>query len=185
MVKNETCQRRGKLTPTATPAAAVATATATIVATTIAATAATAFVATAAATTISAATAFVATAAATFVAATAATFVATTTTATSAWFTCLSRVDSQRTALVVLVIQCGNSCISTRYFAHRNKCKPTWAACFTVGYDFDSFNGAVGAEEVGNLIFSSGEGQIAHIDIHNSNCNKKRCYVNTPKANSE
>jgi hypothetical protein len=34
----------------------------------------------------------------------------------------------------------------------------------------------VGAEEVGNFFLSGGEGQVAHIDIHNSNFSKKTLF---------
>ena len=159
----EECCRAGEResTPVATTAAAVAAATATI--TTVAAATAT----------VSAA--FVATAA-TFVAAAATTFVAAAATTASAGFASFCCVDTQGTALVVLVIQCGNRRIGSRHFAHGNKCKTTRAARFTIGDDFHAFHRTVGTEELGDLIFSSGEGQIAHIDIHNCNCNKKTLF---------
>ena len=164
---------------TTTTVATAATATITTVAAAATATVTTAFVAATAAATFVAAAAtatFVAATAATFVAAAATTFVASAATATSAGFAGFRCVDAQGTALVVLVIQSGNRRIGSRHFAHGNKCKTTRAARFTIGDDFHAFHRTVGTEELGDLIFSGGEGQIAHIDIHNCNCNKKTLF---------
>jgi hypothetical protein len=177
VVENISVRGRGS-TPVTTAAAVATAATATI--TTVAA----ATTATLAAAFVAAATAaFVATAAATFVAATAATlvaaattFVAAATTTAGTGLTGFRCIDAQRTALIVLVVQSGNRRIGSRHFAHRNKCKTTRAARFTIGDDFHAFHRTVGTEELGDLIFSSGEGQIAHIDIHNCNCNKNTLF---------
>jgi hypothetical protein len=170
------------LTPIAAAAAAFVAATA-AAATTITAAATAASVATAAAAFIAAATATAAAAtittatAAAFVAATAATFVATAAATTaSAGFASFSCIDTERTTLIVLVVQCCNCCIGACVICHGNEGKAAWAPSFTISNDFDTFNRAMLAEEIGYFFFSSGEGQIAHIDIHNSNCNKKRCF---------
>jgi hypothetical protein len=171
------------LTPIAAAAAAAFVATAAAAATAITAAATAASVTTAAAAFIAAATAaataatITAAAATAFVAAAATTFVtAAAATTASAGFASFSCVDAECTTLIVLVVQCCNCCIGACVICHGNEGKATWAPCFTISNDFDTFNGAMLAEEIGYFFFSSGEGQIAHIDIHNIDCNKKRCF---------
>ena len=50
--------------------------------------------------------------------------------------------------------------------AERDECKSLGSARFAVGDDFDPFNRSISGEEASNVFFSSGVGQVAHVDVH-------------------
>jgi hypothetical protein len=157
---------------------------------TFVATAATAFVATAAATAISAVTTAAATtatlaaaavsttaaattvAAATTTATLTATVAAATTTAAATVTTAgfkffwLRGIHAKRAALIVVTVECLDRSVQLALVAEGHKRESLGSACFAVGDDFDPFNRSISGEEASNVFFSSGVGQVAHVDVH-------------------
>ncbi len=131
---------------------------ATAAATAITAAATAAFVAaTTAATTITAAAA---------VAAATATAVATTTTAAWTGFLGLGSIHAESATVVIILVESLDGCVQLGLVTERHESKSLGLPGFTVGDDFDPFNRSESGEECGNVSFSSGVGQIAHVDIH-------------------
>jgi hypothetical protein len=168
-----------------------ATTTTTAAATFVAAT--TAFVAAATATTITAATVTAATAAATISAATAvattttaATAFAAVTTAAATWTTAaglkffgLRGVYAKFAALIVETIESFDGSVQLALVAERHESESLGSACLAVGDDFDPFNRSISGEESSNVFFSSGVGQVAHVDVHFSRFLKHAITFNT------
>jgi len=136
--------------------------------------------ATAATAITAAATTFVATAtAAAFIAAaTAATFVAATTTTTAAvatttestttWagFFWLGCVHAQRAAVVVILVKGLDGRVQLGLVTECHEGEAFGLAGLTVGDDFDPFDRSKSGEEAGDVSFSSGVGQVAHVNVH-------------------
>jgi len=134
-------------------AAAASTSTA-AAATFVAAAAAATFVATATAAT------FVATAAAaTFVA----TATATTTTTAGAGFGC---VDAKRATAEVFFVECLDGIVEAALVSECDECEAFGLSGVAVSDDFDAFDGAEFGEENVEIVFGSGVGQVAHVNIH-------------------
>jgi len=137
------------------------------------------FVAAAASTSTAAAATFVAAAAAaTFVAtATAATFVATaaaatfvatatataTTTTAGAGFGC---VDAKRATAEVFFVECLDGIVEAALVSECDECEAFGLSGVAVSDDFDAFDGAEFGEENVEIVFGSGVGQVAHVNIH-------------------
>lgn len=88
--------------------------------------------------------------------------------AATAWFEFLGLrgVHTESAALVVVAIERFNSRVQLALVAEGNESESFGSAGFAVGDDFNPFDRAVCGEESGDVFFSSGIGQVAHVDVH-------------------
>jgi hypothetical protein len=68
--------------------------------------------------------------------------------------------------LIVVTIERFDCCVQLGLVAEGYESESFGSAGFAVGDDFDPFDGAVCGEESRDVFFSSGVGQVAHVDVH-------------------
>ena len=78
----------------------------------------------------------------------------------------LRSVHAKRAALIVVAVECFDRSIQLALVAEGHECESFGSAGFAVGDDFDPFDRSISGEEASNVFFSSGVGQVAHVDVH-------------------